>query len=259
MQRKHGFTLVELLVVIGIIAVLISILLPALSKARQSAVNVACLSNLRQQGLAMQFFAQEHQGAVPTYDTYPYPEGIARYLTQPQPSHWGHRGQSQQAFSPPLQVFMCGEAVDYPPGTPVTPETFAPSDPYTHAVGVSSQQIHYGMGNWITYWYHEAFNVNKDMMIDMARFSDLAPYLGASAEYRYSMKLLSGKQIRDSSGNVVDQSRIGIASDTRTYISGITMPAFRHNRKCNVLRLDGSVVSVSALSPGIHSWIIIAE
>jgi prepilin-type N-terminal cleavage/methylation domain-containing protein/prepilin-type processing-associated H-X9-DG protein len=65
MRKSRAFTLVELLVVIGIIALLISILLPALSKARKSANTARCLSNLRQVATGFQFYMGDYKGALP--------------------------------------------------------------------------------------------------------------------------------------------------------------------------------------------------
>ena len=67
---RAAFTLVELLVVIGIIALLISVLLPALNKARQSGNSLSCQARMRQIGQAIQIYANEHRDSLPigTFD-----------------------------------------------------------------------------------------------------------------------------------------------------------------------------------------------
>ena len=64
-RRRRGFTLVELLVVVGIIALLMSILLPALNKARENARQVKCANNMRQIWMACLMYANENKDMLP--------------------------------------------------------------------------------------------------------------------------------------------------------------------------------------------------
>jgi len=88
-----AFTLVELLVVIGIIALLISILLPALNKARESARVIQCSSNLRQLMMASINFAGDHHGYIPTSSSDPWVETTYSF-NDPLRQKYAYRGNT---------------------------------------------------------------------------------------------------------------------------------------------------------------------
>ncbi len=85
-RRPAAFTLIELLVVISIIALLIGLLLPALGAARASSRAIACLSNVRQMGIALYVYAEENKGSLP-YGLNGGPDGNVN--TFPDNTDWG--------------------------------------------------------------------------------------------------------------------------------------------------------------------------
>ncbi|HUD48006.1 MAG TPA: prepilin-type N-terminal cleavage/methylation domain-containing protein [Candidatus Baltobacteraceae bacterium] len=83
MNKNRAFTLIELLVAIAIIAILASLLLPALSRAKDQGRQTDCLSNLKQVNLAIRFYADDSEDRLPALPIpNPYPNGVGAYYKQ---------------------------------------------------------------------------------------------------------------------------------------------------------------------------------
>jgi len=133
-MHKRGFTLIELLVVIAIIAILAAILFPVFARAREKARQTACLSNLKQIGLAILMYADDYDEALPGYQQpwgvewkdllEPYMRNkqitVCPSKTEWNESHATHKvgyGLNEDVFPPSSSGYVCLGQIDYPSET----------------------------------------------------------------------------------------------------------------------------------------------
>lgn len=132
---RSGFTLIELLVVIAIIGILASMLLPALSKAKQKAYSANCLSNLKQWAISWIVYTEDNEGKFSDGDI-----GAAR-------GEWTQALRDTYRKKPDLMICPSAkrDPVDGTWGSPTATYVAVINDPYTGKPMLSS----YGQNNWV--------------------------------------------------------------------------------------------------------------
>ena len=186
-RRRAAFTLVELLVVIGIIAVLIAILLPALSAARRQATFVKCASNLHQVGLGLQMYAQQYQGRMPATFMTPQPytlvdAGLPGGSISGVDVYWWQRLQIEKLLpgvsDPTKSPFVC-------PASLINYQPFNQGNSNPSLANMCN--CSYGMNDYLSIDYNQA----NDPNVGTVPANELIPAdqlyaVGAAGSYRLS-------------------------------------------------------------------------
>jgi len=210
-RARSSFTLIELLVVIAIIAILASMLLPALSKARSAAQAVLCIGNMRQLGILMDFYTSD-------YVVYPATH------TKPPESNWACQLAAYHYTGiEPRNSVVAGKIVNKR-GIFLCPSQIGPIPNY----GTQTNYISYGMNCYLFGYTNYSSDINNE-------------------EGEKVTKIVAG-MIRKAAGTILiaeawstDAVDVHAPKTVGHYRATVPNLAFRHRHKNNVLYADGHV------------------
>lgn len=176
-QRENGFTLVELLVTIGIILILISILLPAVNTARRKAKSVQCQSNLKNLEQAFAAYCLSNNGRSMSYVVPPSTyKPIGQQLQYGYPSFWVG---VLMPFGVNSSILACPEAYEPNPNGGVGTATLGwggPGNPYANRIGTNVGG--YGFNGWL----YEAAPSGQTVQLPKAPLGSTYWHLPVSAD-----------------------------------------------------------------------------